>query len=271
MGLYLMAFRETMLPLHVFSSDMEELPPATPLVSMDDIETDIISRGTSFEGGKRRIYIYWQQDATKKERAEWLKKEHGDGGYSHALSKKYHSWQNHTAKGVTYELDDAESVHLSYQDVAEIITKAIEEDRYLTGNEDANRYYEIDEHPEVLMTYEMSRCVPKLYAQEGVDPAQKVVHAIYFVPFKNWTWYLTEYDAESKDAFGLVAGTEVEWGYFNLDELKEVGAQRFLCKMPKRFCEMKEEIQKQMNSTEILDAFFGDNSMLPMEDKNDIA
>ncbi len=33
---------------------------------------------------------------------------------------------------------------------------------------------------------------------------------------------MTEYDRESGDAFGLVFGIEPEWGYFNLEELKEL-------------------------------------------------
>ena len=39
---------------------------------------------------------------------------------------------------------------------------------------------------------------------------------------------MTEYDRESGDAFGLVLGIEPEWGYFNLEELKELNAQRLI-------------------------------------------
>ena len=46
--------------------------------------------------------------------------------------------------------------------------------------------------------------VPELYAQEDVALADKEVHAAYIIPFRsNWTWYMTEYDKESGDAFGL--------------------------------------------------------------------
>ena len=37
----------------------------------------------------------------------------------------------------------------------------------------------------------------------------------------NWTWYVTEWDAETGLCFGLVEGFETELGYFSLDELAE--------------------------------------------------
>lgn len=47
--------------------------------------------------------------------------------------------------------------------------------------------------------------VPNLYEQEDVSLTDKEVHAAYIIPFRsNWTWYMTEYDKESGDAFGLV-------------------------------------------------------------------
>ena len=91
--------------------------------------------------------------------------------------------------------------------------------------------------------------VPELYAQEDVALADKQVHAAYIIPFRsNWTWYMTEYDRESKDAFGLVLGIEPEWGYFNHDELKELNAQRLVLEdFPKTFRELKDsELKKQM-------------------------
>ena len=46
--------------------------------------------------------------------------------------------------------------------------------------------------------------VPKLYDQEHTNLADTQVHAAYIIPFRsNWTWYMTEYDMETGDAFGL--------------------------------------------------------------------
>ena len=84
--------------------------------------------------------------------------------------------------------------------------------------------------------------------------ADKQVHAAYIIPFRsNWTWYMTEYDRESGDAFGLVLGIEPEWGYFNLEELKELNAQRLILEdFPKTFRELKDsELKKQMDEQEL--------------------
>lgn len=115
-------------------------------------------------------------------------------------------------------------------------------------------------NPYNLMTAEMLKYVPRLYETEDAPPEQKMVHAIYIIPLESgWSWYLTEYDPETRTGFGLVAGYDVEWGYFNLDELMENHAQRLiLVDLPKTFEELKDiELNKQMNSAELKRAFNG--------------
>ena len=92
------------------------------------------------------------------------------------------------------------------------------------------------------MTDEMLERVPKLYDQEHTDLADTQVHAAYIIPFRsNWTWYMTEYDRETGDAFGLALGIEPEWGYFNIRELEELNAQRLILEdFPKTFRELKD-------------------------------
>ena len=72
-----------------------------------------------------------------------------------------------------------------------------------------------------LVTAELRAELPALYAQEGrEDP---VVHIKFFTPDSNWTWFVTEGQAEEDDFrfFGFVNGFEGEWGYFLLSELQE--------------------------------------------------
>lgn len=117
-----------------------------------------------------------------------------------------------------------------------------------------NRFFYSNENPQQLITPEMLNHVPVLYGQDNVKLADKMVHAVYFIPFKsNWTWYLTEYDHETGNAFGLVLGFESEWGYFNIHELEELNAQRFvLTKFPQTFRELKNtELKKQMSEFEL--------------------
>lgn len=147
-------------------------------------------------------------------------------------------------------------VFLTWSNVAKHIDELLSKNLYLEENKIESKtaieeqkessYYSKDD-PNNLMTDEMLERVPELYAQEDVALADKQVHAAYIIPFRsNWTWYMTEYDRESKDAFGLVLGIEPEWGYFNLDELKELNAQRLVLEdFPKTFRELKDSELKK--------------------------
>lgn len=97
-----------------------------------------------------------------------------------------------------------------------------------------------------LLTEELRAQLPPLYAQEKEkDP---MVHAKFFCPWSNWTWYVTEGRQEEDDFifFGLVIGLEREWGYFALRELESVRGpgglriERDLHFRPKRKSEIPE-------------------------------
>jgi hypothetical protein len=78
-----------------------------------------------------------------------------------------------------------------------------------------------------LLPNELKASLPKLYSQEG--SADPTVHAKFFTPDSNWTWFVTEGEPDEDDFrfFGFVCGHEEEWGYFVLSELKAVrGALR---------------------------------------------
>lgn len=71
-----------------------------------------------------------------------------------------------------------------------------------------------------LLTAELRASLPPLYAQEkSTDP---IVHAKFFTPDSQWTWYVTEGSEEDGDFrfFGFVCGMDDEWGYFVLSELE---------------------------------------------------
>ena len=144
------------------------------------------------------------------------------------------------------------------------------------GAENASFFYS-KEDPYNLMTDEMLERVPKLYDQEHTDLADTQVHAAYIIPFRsNWTWYMTEYDRETGDAFGLVLGIEPEWGYFNIHELEELNAQRLILEdFPKTFRELKDrELKKQMDEHELQMVFNGELSfedqVIPKEASNQV-
>lgn len=74
-----------------------------------------------------------------------------------------------------------------------------------------------------LLTKEILDAAPALGATTG-NPSSidaKII-AKFFTPWSSWTWYMTELDPETKEAFGLVVGHEIELGYFNIDELESI-------------------------------------------------
>ena len=75
-------------------------------------------------------------------------------------------------------------------------------------------------HP--LMTKELGEKLPALGSSENVEDSDEVIaHVKLFSPYTGWTWYITEWEAETGLCFGLVEGFETEWGYFGLSELAE--------------------------------------------------
>ena len=71
-----------------------------------------------------------------------------------------------------------------------------------------------------LLTEELRKTLPRLYSQKN-DP-DPIVHAKFFTPDANWTWWATEGEPDGDDFrfFGYVRGLEEEWGYFLLSELE---------------------------------------------------
>lgn len=265
--------QELNLPRKEYSANLTELPKVKPFITEDEVLA-AISRGSGIDKGKERITKFFEENHTLQEKANFLKDEYGIGGHSHAVSGAMGSDEWHDAKGLKLQKNDCNDVFLTWTSVAKHIDELFSKNLYLEEKETESteeieepQYYSKDD-PENLMTYEMLERVPELYAQEDVALADKEVHAAYIIPFRsNWTWYMTEYDKESGDAFGLVLGIEPEWGYFNLEELKELNAQRLILEdFPKTFRELKDsELKKQMDEQELQSVFNGELSFVEEE------
>lgn len=128
------ALKELNLPRKEFDTEMFALPQIKPFITDDEINQDL-SGGSSFSGGKKRIYDYFKERHTTKEKADFLKGEYGTGGYSHALSGARGSGQNHDAKGVSYDKSGCEKVKLNWTQVANRIDKLVEKGLYFTDAE----------------------------------------------------------------------------------------------------------------------------------------
>ena len=75
-----------------------------------------------------------------------------------------------------------------------------------------------------LLTKEIMKKLPKLYATENIELLDKVVICKFFNPCGVGTWYAIEGQEEDGDFifFGLVDLHEKEFGYFSLNELQAI-------------------------------------------------
>lgn len=265
--------QELELPRKEYSTNLTEHPKVKSFITEDEVKATI-SRGSRIDKGKERITKFFKENHTLQEKANFLKDEYGIGGSSHAVSGAMGSDEWHDAKGLKLQKNNCNDVFLTWSSVTKHIDELFSKNLYIEETKigskaeiEGQQYYSKD-NPENLMTDEMLERVPELYAQEDVALADKEVHAAYIIPFRsNWTWYMTEYDRESGDAFGLVLGIEPEWGYFNLEELKELNAQRLILEdFPKTFRELKDsELKKQMDEQELQSVFNGELSFVEEE------
>jgi hypothetical protein len=76
-----------------------------------------------------------------------------------------------------------------------------------------------------LLTKELLKQFPALYATQGKPPEEIRIIAKFFHPCTPCTWYATEYDPEERLFYGyadLGDPENAELGYFSLDEMQSV-------------------------------------------------
>ena len=124
------------LPRKEFRSDMEAIPETGRFITEDEIAASL-ANGSSFEGGKTRIYAFFQASHTPKENADFLKKEYGIGGHTHAVSRESGSYEDHGSKGITLKKAGCADVQMNWNKVASRISELIRMNRYFTPDEQA--------------------------------------------------------------------------------------------------------------------------------------
>ena len=126
--------REMSLPRREYRAEMAEIPAVQRFITEDEIAATL-TRGSNIEGDKGRIYAYFKEKHTPKEQADFLKKEYGIGGSSHAVSGASHSGEDHSGKGVSLKKQDCPEIQLNWANVAKRISELIRKDRFLTPEE----------------------------------------------------------------------------------------------------------------------------------------
>ena len=128
--------RELSLPRREYRAEMAEIPAVQRFITEDEIAATL-TRGSNIEGSKGRIYAYFKEKHSPKEQADFLRKEYGIGGSSHAVSGASHSGEDHSGKGVSLKKQDCPEIQLNWANVAKRISELIRKDRFLTPEEKA--------------------------------------------------------------------------------------------------------------------------------------
>ena len=128
------SLRELSLPRREYRTEMAEIPAVQRFITEDEIAATL-TRGSNIEGSKGRIYAYFKEKHSPKEQADFLRKEYGIGGSSHAVSGASHSGEDHSGKGVVLKKQDCPDVQLKWSKVASRISELIRKDRFLTPEE----------------------------------------------------------------------------------------------------------------------------------------
>ena len=123
-----------LLPRVQFHSDAEIIPSPHQFITKDEIDK-LLRDGGSTSGGKWRIFRYFTEEHSTEDKADFLKREYGIGGRSHALSDAPGSDESHDAKGMTLSKGGCENVSLTWRQIARRIDELITSDRFMTALE----------------------------------------------------------------------------------------------------------------------------------------
>lgn len=127
------------LPRREYDTDMAEVPSMDMFITEDEIDATL-SRGSNVDGGKGRIYTYFTEGHTSKEKVDFLKNEFGTGGSSHAVSRV--GWIDYSSKGIQLKKDGCANVELNWSKVADRVSNLIRTDRFFT-TEERQKYEEL--------------------------------------------------------------------------------------------------------------------------------
>ncbi len=146
----LQGIEELNLPYRSYETEMRELPKVRHFITEDDIN-DYLRNRRPFEGAKGRIFNFWQEPHTPKEKADFLKKEYGSGGGNNGFSHNFHADEDHTGKGIRLRKPDCGDVLMTWPQVVKRIDKLMALDRYLSAEEKAklNTVKEEPKAPEI--------------------------------------------------------------------------------------------------------------------------
>ena len=106
-------------------------------VSQEDIDS-VLTKGSSFQNGKYRIYRQFQKQEDKKSNIDFLKREYGTGGGTHTYPDGTEGNKWHNGKGIAIEKQGSYTdpdLLLSWSKVEKRLRELIKDNRYLNAKE----------------------------------------------------------------------------------------------------------------------------------------
>ena len=181
--------KELSMPRKEYHSNMAALPETGKFITEDEI-ADSLANGSSFEGGKNRIYAFFQNQHSLKEKADFLKEEYGTGGRSHAVSGESGSFEEHGSKGIVLKKSDCTDIQMNWNKVASRISELIRLNRYFTPDEQVlydeklaqatartityNSYNAVKEaHPDDIVLYQIGDFF-EIYGEDAKQAAERL-------------------------------------------------------------------------------------------------
>ncbi len=135
--------KELDIHLREYQTDLVQLPLMSHFITEDEIN-HAMTKGSRFSDGKRRIWNYWQESHSSKEKADFLKNEYGTGGHSHALSGTSGSSEYYDSTGLRYKKNGCEEIKMSWIQAASRLDNLVHNDRYLTDKEKSEHYVNLE-------------------------------------------------------------------------------------------------------------------------------
>ena len=126
-------------PITLPQSSIEHFRDNVDFVTEDEIDHYFMGGGV-YSDGRLSTYSYFIHDHTDKEKADFLKDQHGTGGGSHALCRADNSHSNHDAKGLSltrgsFEDKEVPNIFLTWSKASERVENLILSGRYLTDKD----------------------------------------------------------------------------------------------------------------------------------------
>ena len=169
------ALSELNLPRKEYSSDMMETPKITQFITDDEINATIAKKYSGVQDGQFRIYEFFTQEHTTKEKEDFLKHEYGIGGGNNAISGNFHSWEDHDGKGLRLQKPDCKEIQLKWNQVAKRIENLIKSGNYLSAD-DLQKYEERKRAEAISETDDGERVVISFY--NGDNPEIKTLYSV---------------------------------------------------------------------------------------------